>query len=152
MLQLIDTLFNRGLRIVDMGISRIIGINGVEPKINGKYPSINRHVQYCQGSKSSIWLLCKLNQLQHTDFNDIEQVKDLVAGMYITKEGELEYSPQEDMFTMVVFTYTKTINGTLTKERVKLWLVNNLDNTQEKPKSESASTNVVVESGDDLVL
>ena len=151
MLQLIDTLFNRGLRIVDMGISRIIGINGMEPKIDGKYPSINRHVQYCQGSKSNTWLLCKWNQLQHPDFNSLEQVKDLVAGLYITIEGEITDSPQEDMFTLTVFTYTKTINGTVTKERVKLWLVNNMD-SQSQVTPKETSTNVVVADDDELVL
>ena len=156
MLYLIDTLFQRGFNIVDVGISRIIGVRGKEPKINNSYPSISKSVKLVEGSSSSTWLLCKWNQLNHTDFNSLEQVKALFEGMHNIKEGDIEYHPFEDLYTMVVFTYTKTATGAITKERVKLWLTSALTETVAKPQSSSEKTSEAVieiaSSDDDLVL
>ena len=136
MLNTIDTLFTRGFGIVDVGISRIIGVRGKEPKINGSYPSISKSVKLVEGCQSSMWLLCKWNQLHQTDFNSLEQVKTLFEGMYTIKEGEIEYHPFEDLYTLVVFTYTKSATGAITKERVKLWLTSALPENA-KPQSSS---------------
>ena len=156
MLNTIDTLFNRGFGIVDVGISRIVGIRGKEPKINGSYPSISKNIKLVEGCTSSTWLLCKWNQLNHTDFNSQEQVKTLFEGMFTIKEGEIEYHPFEDLYTLVVFTYTKTATGAITKERVKLWLTSTLSETVAKPQSSSEKTSEAVieiaSSDDDLVL
>ena len=156
MLNTIDTLFNRGFNIVDIGISRIVGVRGKEPKINGSYPSINKNIKLVEGSNSSTWLLCKWNQLNNTNFNSIEQVKALFEGMHNIKEGEIEYHPFEDLYTMVVFTYTKSATGAITKERVKLWLTSALPETVAKPQSSSEKkSEAVIEiasSDDDLVL
>ena len=156
MLYLIDTLFQRCFNIVDVGISRIIGVRGKEPKINNSYPSISKSVKLVEGSSSSTWLLCKWNQLNHTDFNSLEQVKALFEGMHNIKEGDIEYHPFEDLYTMVVFTYTKTATGAITKERVKLWLTSALPETVAKPQSSSEKTSEAVieiaSSDDDLVL
>ena len=156
MLYTIDTIFQRGFNIVDVGISRIVGIKGKEPKINGSYPSINKNIKLVEGSNSSTWLLCKWNQLNNTNFNSIEQVKALFEGMYAIKEGEIEYHSYEDLYTMVIFTYTKSATGAVTKERVKLWLTSTLSHeTVAKPQSSSEKKSEVIEiasSDDDLVL
>ena len=158
MLNTIDTLFNRGFGIVDVGISRIVGIRGKEPKINGSYPSISKSVKLVEGCPSSMWLLCKWNQLNNTDFNSLEQVKALFEGMHNIKEGEIEYHPFEDLYTMVVFTYTKSATGAITKERVKLWLTSALPETVAKPQkteSKEKTSEAVIEiasADDDLVL
>ena len=154
MLYLIDTLFNRGFGIVDVGISRIVGIRGKEPKINGSYPSISKSVKLVEGCPSSTWLLCKWNQLNNTDFNSLEQVKALFEGMYTIKEGDIEYHQYEDLYTMVVFTYTKSATGAITKERVKLWLTSALVQENAKPQSSEKSEAVIeiASSDDDLVL
>ena len=156
MLYLIDTLFQRGFNIVDVGISRIVRIRGKEPKINGSYPSISKNIKLVDGCPSSTWLLCKSNQLNNTDFNSQEQVKALFEGMYTTKEGEIEYHSFEDLYTLVVFTYTKSATGAITKERVKLWLTSALQETVAKPQSsEKEKSEAVIEiasSDDDLVL
>lgn len=157
MLYLIDTLFTRGFGIVDVGISRIVGIRGKEPKINGSYPSISKSVKLVEGCPSSTWLLCKWNQLNHTDFNSQEQVKNLFEGMHKVKEGEIEYHPFEDLYTLIVFTYTVSATGAITKERVKLWLTSTLSHeTVAKPQSSSEKTSEAVieiaSSDDDLVL
>ena len=157
MLNTIDTLFNRGFNIVDVGISRIVGDRGKEPKINGSYPSISKSVKLVEGCPSSMWLLCKWNQLHQTDFNSQEQVKALFEGMYTTKEGDIEYHQYEDLYTLVVFTYTVSATGAITKERVKLWLTSTLSKeTVAKPQSSSEKTSeAVIEIGssdDDFVL
>ena len=156
MLYTIDTLFQRGFNIVDVGISRIIGVRGKEPKINGSYPSISKNIKLVEGCPSSMWLLCKWNQLNNTDFNSLEQVKALFEGMYTIKEGDIEYHQYEDLYTMVVFTYTKSATGVITKERVKLWLTSALpEETVAKPQSSKKSEEAVIEiasSDDDLVL
>ena len=90
MLYLIDTLFQRGFGIVDVGISRIVGIRGKEPKINGSYPSISKSIKIVEGCPSSTWLLCKWNQLNHTHSNSQEQVNTLFEGMHNIKEGDIE--------------------------------------------------------------
>ncbi len=154
MLYTIDTLFQRGFGIVDVGISRIVGIRGKEPKINGSYPSISKSVKLVEGCPSSIWLLCKWNQLNKTDFNSLEQVKALFEGMHNTKEGDIEYHPYEDLYTLIVFTYTVSATGAITKERVKLWLTSTLSETVAKPQSSEKSEAVIeiASSDDDLVL
>ena len=156
MLNTIDTLFNRGFGIVDVGISRIVGIRGKEPKINGSYPSISKNIKLVEGCPSSMWLLCKWNQLNQTDFNSLEQIKALFEGMYTIKEGEIEYHNYEDLYTMVIFTYTKSATGAVTKERVKLWLTSTLSETVAKPQSSSEKTSETIieiaSSDDDLVL
>ncbi len=155
MLNTIDTLFTRGFNIVDVGISRIVGIKGKEPKINGSYPSISKSIKLVEGCPSSMWLLCKWNQLHQTDFNSLEQVKNLFQGMHNTKEGEIEYHPFEDLYTLVVFTYTVSATGAITKERVKLWLTSTLSHeTVAKPQSSEKSETVIkiTSSDDDLVL
>ena len=158
MLYLIDTLFQRGFGIVDVGISRIVGVRGKEPKINGSYPSISKSVKIVEGCPSSTWLLCKWNQLNKTDFNSLEQVKALFEGMHNLKEGDIEYHPFEDLYTMVVFTYTKSATGAITKERVKLWLTSTLSETVAKPQkteSKEKTSEAIIEiasSDDDLVL
>ncbi len=156
MLYLIDTLFNRGFNIVDVGISRIVGVRGKEPKINGSYPSISKSVKLVEGCPSSTWLLCKWNQLHQTDFNSLEQVKALFEGMFTIKEGDIEYHQYEDLYTMVVFTYTKSATGAITKERVKLWLTSTLVQENAKPQSSSEKTSEAVieiaSTDDDLVL
>ena len=156
MLNTIDTLFTRGFGIVDVGISRIVGVRGKEPKINGSYPSISKSVKLVEGCPSSTWLLCKWNQLHQTDFNSQEQVKALFEGMHKLKEGEIEYHSFEDLYTLVVFTYTVSATGAVTKERVKLWLTSTLSNeTVAKPQSSSEKSEAVIEiasSDDDLVL
>ena len=156
MLYTIDTLFQRGFNIVDVGISRIIGVRGKEPKINGSYPSISKNIKLVEGCPSSMWLLCKWNQLNNTDFNSLEQVKALFEGLYTIKEGDIEYHQYEDLYTMVVFTYTKSATGVITKERVKLWLTSALpEETVAKPQSSKKSEEAVIEiasSDDDLVL
>ena len=154
MLYLIDTLFQRGFNIVDVGISRIVRIRGKEPKINGSYPSISKNIKLVDGCPSSTWLLCKWNQLNNTDFNSQEQVKALFEGMYTTKEGDIEYHPFEDLYTLVVFTYTKSATGAITKERVKLWLTSTLSHeTVAKPQSEKSEAIIeIASSDDDLVL
>ena len=154
MLNTIDTLFNRGFGIVDVGISRIVGIRGKEPKINGSYPSISKSVKLVEGCPSSMWLLCKWNQLHNTDFNSLEQVKALFEGMHTIKEGDIEYHPFEDLYTLIVFTYTKSATGAITKERVKLWLTSTLVQENTKPQSLEKSEKVIeiASSDDDLVL
>lgn len=158
MLNTIDTLFNRGFGIVDVGISRIVGVRGKEPKINGSYPSISKSVKIVEGCPSSTWLLCKWNQLNNTNFNSLEQVKALFEGMHNIKEGEIEYHNFEDLYTMVVFTYTKSATGAITKERVKLWLTSALPETVAKPQkteSKEKTSEAIIEiasSDDDLVL
>lgn len=152
MLYLIDTLAQRGFNIIDIGISRIVGVRGKEPKINGSYPSISKNIKLVEGCPSSMWLLCKWNQLNNTDFNSLEQVKALFEGMFTIKEGEIEYHSFEDLYTMVVFTYTKSATGAITKERVKLWLTSTLSNTVAKPQSEKSETIQINSSDDDLVL
>ena len=154
MLYTIDTIFNRGFSIVDVGISRIVGIKGKEPKINGSYPSINKNIKLVEGSNSSTWLLCKWNQLNNTNFNSIEQVKALFEGMHNLKEGDIEYHQYEDLYTLVVFTYTVSATGAVTKERVKLWLTSALPETVAKPQSSEKSEKVIeiASSDDDLVL
>ncbi len=142
MLYTIDTIFNRGFTIVDIGISRILGIKGKEPKVNGVYPSISKSTKIVGESNSSIWLLCKWNQLNNTDFDSQEQVKALFEGMNTIKEGKIEYQPQEDLYTLVVFTYTVTAIGVQTKERVKLWLKSTINteaikDTQKEEKNSS---------------
>lgn len=154
MLNTIDTLFTRGFGIVDVGISRIVGVRGKEPKINGSYPSISKSVKLVEGCPSSMWLLCKWNQLHQTDFNSLEQVKALFEGMYTIKEGDIEYHQYEDLYTMIVFTYTKSATGAITKERVKLWLTSTLVQENAKPQSSEKSETVIeiTSSDDDLVL
>ena len=156
MLYTIDTIFNRGFGIVDVGISRIVGVRWKEPKINGSYPSISKNIKLVEGCPSSMWLLCKWNQLNNTDFNSLEQVKTLFEGMYTIKEGEIEYHSYEDLYTMVIFTYTKSATGAITKERVKLWLTSALVQENAKPQSSSEKTSEAVieiaSSDDDLVL
>ena len=159
MLYLIDTIFHRGFSIVDVGISRIVGVRGKEPKINGSYPSISKSVKLVEGCPSSMWLLCKWNQLNNTDFNSLEQVKALFEGMYTIKEGDIEYHQYEDLYTMVVFTYTKSATGAITKERVKLWLTSTLSHETvakpQKTESKEKTSEAVIEiasSDDDLVL
>ena len=158
MLYLIDTLFQRGFNIVDVGISRIVGIRGKEPKINGSYPSISKSVKLVEGCPSSMWLLCKWNQLNQTDFNSLEQVKTLFEGMHNLKEGDIEYHPYEDLYTLIVFTYTVSATGAITKERVKLWLTSALVQENAKPQkteSKEKTSEAIIEiasSDDDLVL
>ena len=159
MLYLIDTIFHRGFSIVDVGISRIVGVRGKEPKINGSYPSISKSVKLVEGCPSSMWLLCKWNQLNNTDFNSLEQVKALFEGMHNIKEGDIEYHPFEDLYTLVVFTYTKSATGAITKERVKLWLTSTLSHETvakpQKTESKEKTSEAVIEiasSDDDLVL
>ena len=155
MLYIIDTLFSRGFNIVDVGISRVIGVRGKEPKINGSYPSISKNIKLVEGCPSSMWLLCKWNQLSNTDFNSKEQVKTLFEGMHNVKEGEIEYHPFEDLYTLVVFTSTTSATGAVTKERVKLWLTSTLSTTKQTKTKEETSTTIVVEgpaNDDDLVL
>ena len=157
MLYLIDTIFHRGFSIVDVGISRIVGVRGKEPKINGSYPSISKSIKLVEGCPSSMWLLCKWNQLNNTDFNSLEQVKTLFEGMHTIKEGDIEYHQYEDLYTMIVFSYTKSATGAITKERVKLWLTSTLSHeTVAKPQSSSEKkSEAVIEiasSDDDLVL
>lgn len=157
MLYLIDTLFNRGFNIVDVGISRIVGVRGKEPKINGSYPSISKSVKLVEGCPSSMWLLCKWNQLHQTNFNSQEQVKALFEGMHNVKEGEIEYHHYEDLYTLVVFTSTTSATGAVTKERVKLWLTSALPENAKPQKTESKekTSEAIIEiasSDDDLVL
>ena len=156
MLYTIDTLFQRGFGIVDVGISRIVGVRGKEPKINGSYPSISKSVKLVEGCPSSTWLLCKWNQLHQTDFNSLEQVKALFEGMRNLKEGDIEYHPFEDLYTLVVFTYTVSATGAVTKERVKLWLTSALVQENAKPQSSSEKTSEAIieiaSADDDLVL
>jgi hypothetical protein len=75
--------------------------------------------------------------------------------MYTIKEGEIEYHSYEDLYTMVIFTYTKSATGAVTKERVKLWLTSTLSHeTVAKPQSSEKSEKVIeiASSDDDLVL
>lgn len=132
MLNKIDMLFDNGLRICDIQITRVIDCYGEKEKISslsGNYPTAQHSegIKGIENTNSASWLMCKHAQMKRTNFRDIKEVKKLFAGMYCIYERSLKHNEEIDTYELNFVTKTKTENGVETREVVALELIATAD-------------------------